>query len=84
VRPPVKRRNFLFDEIASYANIRLAFLKAIRGKRSASESLLFCRDLEKNLETARLRLLAETVRLGRLQILCHHRSQNPHHHCRPI
>jgi retron-type reverse transcriptase len=60
----VKRRNFLFDEIASYANIRLAFLKAIRGKRASAEALLFCRDIEGSLENVRLRLLAETVRWG--------------------
>ncbi|MDR2073737.1 MAG: reverse transcriptase/maturase family protein [Spirochaetaceae bacterium] len=60
----MKRQNRLFEEIAAYGNIRLAFLKAIRGKRSTAEVLLFCRDVDARLNEIRTRLLSEPVRWG--------------------
>jgi len=33
----MKRQNFLFDQIVEYTNIRLAFLKTLRGNRSSPE-----------------------------------------------
>jgi retron-type reverse transcriptase len=60
----MKRRNNLFEEIVDYGNIRLAFLKAIRGKRTSAEVLLFCRNVDANLRKIRTRLLTEPVRWG--------------------
>jgi retron-type reverse transcriptase len=60
----MKRRNYLFEEIIDYQNIRLAFIKAIRGKRSSSEVLLFCRNIDANLDVIRKRLLQELVQWG--------------------
>ena len=60
----MKRRNNLFEEIVEYGNIRMAFLKAIQGKRSTAEVLLFCRTVDAHLHEIRTRLLAEPVRWG--------------------
>jgi hypothetical protein len=61
----MKRRNYLYDEIADYQNIRLAFIKAIRGKRASSGVIVFCRNIDRNLENIRNRFLADTVTWGR-------------------
>jgi hypothetical protein len=53
----MKRQNFLFDQIADYNNIRLAFLKAIRGKREGPSVINFCQNLDKNLSLLRNKLL---------------------------
>jgi len=45
----VKRQNYLFEKIIDYANIRLAFLKALRGNRSSSSAIDYCRNIDKNL-----------------------------------
>jgi hypothetical protein len=50
--------------IIDYRNIRLAFLKTLRGKCSAAEVLLFCRHVDAHLHEIRTRLLAESVRWG--------------------
>jgi retron-type reverse transcriptase len=60
----MKRQNYLFEAIADYQNIRLAFLKAIRGKRSTAAVLLFCGNIDANLEEIRKRLLSDTVLWG--------------------
>jgi retron-type reverse transcriptase len=60
----MKRRNNLYEDIASYGNIRLAFLKALRGKRASAEILLFCRDVNASLDKIRTRLLSEHIRWG--------------------
>jgi retron-type reverse transcriptase len=57
-------RNCLFERIADYHNIRLAFLKAIRGKRSTPEVLLFCRNVDRNLRTIQNRLIAGNIQWG--------------------
>jgi hypothetical protein len=57
----MKRRSNLFDGACSYQNIREAFLKTLRGKRSALEAMLFCRDIDANLERVRQRMLAGAV-----------------------
>jgi hypothetical protein len=54
----MKRRNFLFEQIADYSNIRLAFLKAIRGNRGSPSAIKFCRAIDKNLASVRDKLLA--------------------------
>jgi transposase InsO family protein len=60
----MKRRNNLFGNIVDYTNIRMAFLKAIRGKRAAGEALLFCRNIDAHLNEIRTRLLSEHIRWG--------------------
>ncbi|MDR1308174.1 MAG: RNA-directed DNA polymerase [Treponema sp.] len=56
--------NCRFEDIAAYHNIRLAFLKAIRGKRSSSEVTLFCGNIDRNLRTIRDRLNAGNIKWG--------------------
>jgi retron-type reverse transcriptase len=58
-------RNCLFEDIAGYHNIRLAFLKAIRGKRSSSEVTLFCQNVDRNLRAIQNRLMAGDIQWGR-------------------
>ena len=53
----MKRQNLLFERIVDYNNIRLAFLKAIRGKRSSPHSVNFCQALDKNLSLLKNKLL---------------------------
>jgi retron-type reverse transcriptase len=60
----MKRANSLFEEIVDYRNIRLAFLKAIRGKRSSVPVLLFCRDVDGGLARIRRRFLSGDVQWG--------------------
>ncbi|GHU44184.1 hypothetical protein FACS1894190_15350 [Spirochaetia bacterium] len=60
----MKRKNYLFEKIADYQNIRTAFLKAIRGKRSSGEVLIFCRNVEAGLENLRNRLFSQNIRWG--------------------
>jgi retron-type reverse transcriptase len=56
--------NCRFEDIAAYHNIRLAFLKAIRGKRSSSEVTLFCGNIDRNLRTIQDRLNAGNIKWG--------------------
>jgi retron-type reverse transcriptase len=60
----MKRRNYLFEQITNYQNIRLAFLKAIRGKRSSSEVLLFCRNVDTGMENIKNRLCSKNIQWG--------------------
>jgi hypothetical protein len=53
----VKRRGGLFDAITSYHNIRLAFLKTLRGSRRSRAVIGFCRDTDANLAALRDKLL---------------------------
>ena len=52
----MKRRNFLFDEVVEYGNIRLAFLKALRGNRSSLSAINFCNSIDNNLASIRHKL----------------------------
>ena len=52
----MKRAGRLFEFIVDAANLRLAFLKAIRGKRKSADVLLFCRDVDANLGKIERRL----------------------------
>ena len=54
----MKRYNFLFDQITDYNNIRLAFLKAIRGNRNSPSVINFCKNIDKNLSVLRDKLLS--------------------------
>jgi len=53
----MKRQNFLFENIVTYNNIRLAFLKAVRGNRSSPQAVNYCRNLDNNLSLLRTKLL---------------------------
>jgi hypothetical protein len=57
----MKRQNHLFEHIVDYQNIRLAFLKAVRGKRASPAVVFFCRNIDKNLLRLRQRLLVEDL-----------------------
>jgi hypothetical protein len=57
-------QNCPFEQFAEYHNIRLAFLKAIRGKRSSPEVTLFCQHIDRNLETLQNRLAAGNIQWG--------------------
>jgi hypothetical protein len=52
----VKRTKSLFDSIVAYYNIRAAFLKAIRGKRSSPAVVLFCARVNSGLAAVRRRM----------------------------
>jgi hypothetical protein len=52
----MKRQNCLFDQIIDYGNIRLAFLRAIRGNRSSPAVIRFCQDVDGNLSLIREKL----------------------------
>jgi retron-type reverse transcriptase len=60
----MKRQNHLFERIVEYENIRLAWTKAIKGKRFSKPVLLYRHNLDKNLEKLRLSLLCGTVTWG--------------------
>jgi len=53
----MKRQNYLFDQIVEYSNIRLAFLKALRGNRSSPSAINYCKNIEKNLNVLREKLI---------------------------
>jgi len=60
----MKRYNFLFEGIIDYQNIRLAFLKALRGNRSSSAAVHFCQNIDNNLALLRNKLLTLNCRWG--------------------
>jgi len=53
----MKRQNNLFEKIIDYNNIRLAFLKAIRGNRSSPSTVDYCQNIDNNLSLLREKLL---------------------------
>jgi hypothetical protein len=52
----MKRQNRLFEQVKDYNNIRLAFLKALRGNRNGISAVSFCKNIEKNLAAVRDKL----------------------------
>jgi len=54
----MKRVNYLFEQIVDYSNIRLAFLKALRGNRSSLSVISFCKNIDNNLFVIRNKLLS--------------------------
>jgi len=58
----MKRQNHLFEQITDYSNIRLAFLKALRGNRSSSQAINFCQNADENLASIRNKL--QTLNCG--------------------
>ena len=61
----MKRQNFLFDQIVDYANIRLAFLKTLRGNRSSCSAINYCNDIDKNLTIIREKMMSLYCEWGR-------------------
>ncbi len=60
----MKRINLLFEHIIDRQNIKEAFLKAVRGKRTKLEVMTFCgsrADIPSNLEELRRRLITFPV-----------------------
>jgi hypothetical protein len=53
----MKRPGFLFEQITDYANIRHAFLKALRGNRTSPAAISFCRNIDQNLAAVQSKLL---------------------------
>ena len=52
----MKRQGNLFPLLVDYQNLRLSWLKALRGKRKNSAVLLFSRHIDTNLEKIKARL----------------------------
>ena len=60
----MKRSGNLYERIAESENLRLAFLKSIRGKRAKADVIAYTADLAANLRQLREQLLAEQVDVG--------------------
>lgn len=60
----LKRANNLFVPICDLQNIKLAWLKAIKGKRRAADVLLFSKSFTGNLDCVRNRLLSDNPQWG--------------------
>lgn len=52
----MNRATSLFNSIISYSNLRLAYLKALKGKRKKSDAILFSLNANKNLAQLQRRL----------------------------
>lgn len=63
----MKRHSHLFEKILDRDNLRLAFLRALRGKRHRPDARLFAADLDRNLAALAERMSDDSVELGR----CH-------------
>jgi retron-type reverse transcriptase len=61
----MKRANNLFESIIDYQNIRLAFLKAIRGNRTSTEAIYFCTNTDNNLAVIQKKLTHLNADWGR-------------------
>ena len=60
----MRRAGRLFEPICEWENLRLATIKALRGKRSKGDARAFIADLETHLNAMRSDLLSATLRLG--------------------
>ena len=60
----MKRAGGLYDRIAEPENLRLSFLKAVRGKRGKAEVIEYAAGLDANLRRLRDQLLARRVAIG--------------------
>jgi len=56
--------NNLFERIIDYNNIRLAFLKTLRGNRSSPSAVNYCRNIDKNLASLREKMIALNCEWG--------------------
>lgn len=60
----MKRAGNLYERIAEPENLRLAFLKSIRGKRGKQDVIAYTSNLDANLRELREQLLAEQIDVG--------------------
>ncbi|MCL2557646.1 MAG: RNA-directed DNA polymerase [Treponema sp.] len=60
----MKRQSLLFDRVIDYGNIRLAFLKAMRGNRESPQALAFCQNTDANLSALQRRLASLDCQWG--------------------
>ena len=60
----MKRAGNLYESIADPDNLRLAFIKATRGKRHKPEVIAYRTNLDENLQSLRNQLLARDVDVG--------------------
>lgn len=60
----MKRQGKLFPLIVDYQNLRLAWLKALRGKRKSTAVLLFSRNIDVNLDKIKTRLESDNPEWG--------------------
>ena len=60
----MKRINYLYEQISEPNNLRLAFLKASRGKRNRAEVIRYRENLGNNLAQLRYNLLNEQIEVG--------------------
>lgn len=56
----MKRVNNLLNQITDYNNLRLAYLKALRGKRASNSALLFDMNADYHLKKIKYNLENET------------------------
>jgi hypothetical protein len=63
-----------FEQIVDYQNIRLAFLKSLRGKRASLAVIRFCKNVDENLEKIRSRLNAPPIQWGSYRSLGTHKG----------
>jgi len=60
----MKRVGGLLPQIITYENLRLAWLKALRGKRKSNAVLLFSRNVDANIEKIKIRLESDNPDWG--------------------
>jgi len=60
----MKRYGALLPQIVDYQNLRLAWLKALRGKRKSNGALLFSRNIDINIEKIKTRLQSDNPEWG--------------------
>lgn len=60
----MNRAGNLYERIAEPENLRLAFIKSIRGKRGKADVIAYTKDLDKNLRLLRDQLLSNRVDVG--------------------
>ncbi len=60
----MKRAGNLYERIAEPENLRLAFLKSVRGKRGKADVIAYTANLDRNLRLLREQILAERVDVG--------------------
>lgn len=61
----MQRVGNLFDSIIDYQNLRLAFHKAMKGKRDRKDARAFAADLDRNLDEMARGIETDDIRLGR-------------------
>ncbi|MDP6358401.1 MAG: reverse transcriptase/maturase family protein [Kiritimatiellia bacterium] len=60
----MKRAGNLYERIAEPENLRLAFIKSIRGKRGKADVIAYTKDIDENLRLLRDQLLSKQVDVG--------------------